>query len=135
MKEIRSKYPQPSVRELLSYATSIEKVDAVYDQYIQHADKHLFAFVKDKKVIGCIGVEINVNHCEIKHIAVSPEERGKGIASKMIKFLFEKYNLTTIIAETDREAVQFYRKIGFTVTSLGEKYPGVERFFCEFTTN
>jgi hypothetical protein len=27
-------------------------------------------------------------------------------------------------------AVNFYRNIGFEITSLGEKYPGVERFQC-----
>lgn len=35
-----------------------------------------------------------------------------------------------VIAETDEEAVNFYRSIGFEVYSLGEKYPGVERFRC-----
>nr|WP_201024033.1 hypothetical protein [Paenibacillus sp. 32O-W] len=29
-------------------------------------------------------------------------------------------------AETDKDAVDFYRKIGFHVTTLGEKYPGIE---------
>ena len=33
-------------------------------------------------------------------------------------------------AETDIEAVDFYKKIGFQTVSLGEKYPGVERFKC-----
>ena len=36
-------------------------------------------------------------------------------------------------AETDKDAVDFYRKLGFSVTSLGEKYPGVERFHCEYS--
>lgn len=33
-------------------------------------------------------------------------------------------------AETDAEAAGFYRACGFQVRSLGEKYPGVERFAC-----
>ncbi|WP_268921683.1 hypothetical protein [Metabacillus sediminilitoris] len=37
-----------------------------------------------------------------------------------------------ITAETDKEAVVFYRNYGFKITSLGEKYPGVERFLCEY---
>jgi len=36
-----------------------------------------------------------------------------------------------ITAETVRDAVKFYWSSGFKVTSLGEKYPGVERFLCE----
>jgi ribosomal protein S18 acetylase RimI-like enzyme len=38
--------------------------------------------------------------------------------------------LGTLEAETDSEALAFYRRIGFRVESLGEKYPGVERFRC-----
>ena len=33
-----------------------------------------------------------------------------------------------IVAETDKDAVGFYSAIDFTITSLGENYPGVERF-------
>ena len=40
---------------------------------------------------------------------------------------------TSIVAETDHEAVDFYRRYVFFITSLGEKYPGVERFLCQYT--
>ncbi|MDL0420149.1 GNAT family N-acetyltransferase [Caldifermentibacillus hisashii] len=133
--EINSIIPHPSVRNLLSYATSINKVDIVYDNYIQSSNQQLFGFMKEDNIIGCIGVEINLSLCEIKHIAVSPKERGNGIGSKMINFLCEKYSFTSIIAETDTDAVEFYRNFGFKITSLGEKYPGVERFLCEFKMN
>lgn len=133
--EINSIIPHPSVRNLLSYATSINKVDIVYDNYIQSSNQQLFGFMKEDNIIGCIGVEINLNLCEIKHIAVSPKERGNGIGSKMINFLCEKYSFTSIVAETDTDAVEFYRNFVFKITSLGEKYPGVERFHCEFKIN
>lgn len=32
-----------------------------------------------------------------------------------------------ITAETDHDAIAFYRRYGFEIQSLGEKYPGVER--------
>lgn len=127
--------PQPSIRKLLSYATSINKVDKVYRDYIQLYNQQLFGFVKEKNIVGCIGIEVKSNICEIKHIAVSPEERGNSIGSEMIKFLYEKLALTTIIAETDKDAVDFYLNFGFEITSLGEKYPMVERFLCEFKAN
>mgnify|MGYP003740132597 CR=1 FL=1 len=133
--EINSIIPHPSVRNLLSYATSINKVDNVYDNYIQSSNQQLFGFMKEDNIIGCIGVEINLSRCEIKHIAVSPKVRGNGIGSKMINFLCEKYSFTSIVAETDTDAVEFYRNFGFKITSLGEKYPGVERFLCELKMN
>lgn len=131
MIEIVSKNIQPSIRELLSYATSIEKVDQAYLKYIESQNQQLFGYENEKEIVGCIGVEFKTDNCEIVHIAVSPKERGKGIGSKMIKFIYEKYSLSYITAETDKEAVEFYRNLGFKITSLGEKYPGVERFSCE----
>lgn len=48
----------------------------------------------------------------------------------MIKEVLRMHQLMYLEAETDDEAVEFYKKIGFQVKSLGEKYPGVERFYC-----
>lgn len=80
-------------------------------------------------------VKREANQCEIKHIAVSPAYRGKGIGREMIRYVEEHHAFSSIYAETDQEAVLFYKNIGFHITSLGEKYPGVERFGCLLTCN
>ncbi|HHB2170198.1 GNAT family N-acetyltransferase [Bacillus cereus] len=80
---------------------------------------------------ACIGIEIiGVNKAKIRHIAVVPQYRHNGIAWQMIKEVLRMHQLMYLEAETDDEAVEFYKKIGFQVKSLGEKYPGVERFHC-----
>ena len=53
----------------------------------------------------------------------------------MIDFILEKYLFAFVLAETDKEAVYFYKKHGFKITSLGEIYPGVEHFQCVFENN
>ena len=73
---------------------------------------------------------LNPSLCEIKHIAVSPKQRGDGVGRAMIDFIIDTYSSCTIIAETDKDAVNFYQTLGFKITSLGETYPGVERFQC-----
>lgn len=55
----------------------------------------------------------------------------QGLGSKLI----ESTKINKMIAETDKDAVNFYKKKGFKITSLGEKYPGVERFKCEYWNN
>jgi len=131
MKEIKSTSIQPNVRELLSFATSEKNVEKEYDLYMQSPVRELYGFDLKSEVAGCIGIEfLSQKHCEIKHIAVSPNNRGKGIGSKMISFILEKYSLSIMFAETDKDAVNFYKNYGFKITSLGEKYPGVERFRC-----
>ncbi|WP_179292507.1 GNAT family N-acetyltransferase [Bacillus sp. 7884-1] len=92
----------PSIIQLLSLATSKEKVEIEYENYINFPNRTLFAFELEGETLGCIGVEISsLNLCEIKHIAVSSEQRGKGIGSKMISFILMMY--PSVSAETDTE--------------------------------
>ncbi|MGE7945798.1 GNAT family N-acetyltransferase [Lysinibacillus sp. NPDC093688] len=131
MKEIKSTTIQPNVRELLSFATSEKNIEKEYELYMQSPVRELYGYDLESEVAGCIGIEfLSPKRCEIKHIAVSPNHRGIGIGSKMICFISEKYSLSFMFAETDKDAVDFYKNYGFKITSLGEKYPGVERFQC-----
>ena len=123
MKMIHSSKIHPEVKTLLSYATSEKKVEKEYSLYIACPERVLYGYTFAHVTIGCIGiVKREANQCEIIHIAVSPAYRGKGIGREMIRYV-----------ETDQEAVLFYKNIGFHITSLGEKYPGVERFGCLLT--
>lgn len=131
MREIKLNSFQPNLRKLLSFATSEKNVEREYKLYIQSPVRELYGYEFGDDIIGCIGIELlGPKRCEIKHIAVSPNHRGKGIGSKMISFIKDKYSLSFISAETDKDAVIFYKNYGFKITSLGEKYPGVERFQC-----
>nr|WP_301173380.1 GNAT family N-acetyltransferase [Brevibacillus nitrificans] len=58
--------------------------------------------------------------------------REHGYGSQLIDLLIQKYKRKMIAAETDQEAVGFYRKYGFQIKSLGEKYTGVEQFHCVY---
>jgi len=121
----------PVIRKLLSFATSDKKVQQEYEKYILLSNRTLYSFEVEDEIVGCIGIEkINLSECKLKHIAVLVDQRGKGIGSEMINFIACKYS--SIVAETDNEAVDFYQRYGFFITSLGEKYPGVERFLCQY---
>lgn len=134
MKMIHSSKIQPEVKTLLSYATSEKKVDREYPLYIENPERVLYGYTIEQDLVGCIGiVKGEANRCEIKHITVSPVFRGKGIGREMIRYVEEHHAFSSIYAETDQEAVLFYKNIGFHITSLGEKYPGVERFGCLLT--
>ncbi|WP_342443584.1 GNAT family N-acetyltransferase [Lysinibacillus sp. FSL K6-0075] len=134
MKLIQSSKIQPEVKILLSYATSEKKVEKEYSLYMAYPERVLYGYTIEQDLVGCIGiVKGEANRCEIKHIAVSPAFRGKGIGREMIRYVEEHHAFSSIYAETDQEAVLFYKNLGFHITSLGEKYPGVERFACLLT--
>lgn len=119
-----------SVLNVLQYAvgpseTSLKKAVLFY----QGKKGRLYKYEEK----ACIGIEvIGATKARICHIAVAPQYRHKGIALQMIKKVVTMHQLTYVEAETDNEAVEFYKRIGFQVKSLGEKYPGIERFHLYF---
>ncbi|WP_277584322.1 GNAT family N-acetyltransferase [Psychrobacillus antarcticus] len=130
---INSETIHPQIEELLCLAVSKEKVEMEYHSYLLKSNRMLYGMIKETDIVGCIGIEfVSPSICEIRHIAVDPDSRKQQIGSNMIYFIIEQFQLDSIFAETDKDAVNFYASIGFTVTSLGEKYLGVERFHCVF---
>lgn len=65
-------------------------------------------------------------------IAVGSDQRGRGYGRAAVEWAVNRLSLDVLTAETDIDAVGFYRRSGWTVTDLGEKYPGVERFQCRW---
>ncbi|WNS42952.1 GNAT family N-acetyltransferase [Paenibacillus sp. MMS20-IR301] len=91
----------------------------------------LFGCFVGGELAGILGVHCPVRpEVEIRHLAVKKEWRGRGLGRAMIAEVAAKDSIGLIRAETDQEAVGFYRSTGFEISSLGEKYPGVERFEC-----
>ncbi|ALS75862.1 hypothetical protein AUC31_11960 [Planococcus rifietoensis] len=133
MREIDSDKMHPSVNKLLSYATSAEKVEREYEKYMASPNLKLYGEAAADEFFACIGIALlEEGNCEIRHIAVLPEQREENIASGMIDAICRLYHPDQIFAETDRQTVGFYRNYGFSIASLGEKYPGVERFRCVY---
>lgn len=117
--------------KLLELATSTDKVIEEYNSYQQKENRILYGWKDKNAYVACIGIEmLGRRVAEIKHIAVTPNSRNQQLGSKMIHYVEQQLGLQRLIAETDNEAVGFYRSYGFAISSLGEKYPGVERFSC-----
>lgn len=122
--------PSPLLKELMAYAMSEEKVEAEFLQY--GTNPHRFLYVAENEAF--IGIELQGDsRCEIRHIAVASNSRSRGLGSRMIEEVAKLHGIHQIFAETDQDAIGFYRKNGFKIKSLGEKYPGRERFYCAKT--
>jgi ribosomal protein S18 acetylase RimI-like enzyme len=101
------------------------------NKYKTDNTRQLYGRLVNNKLIGLLGIVlISTMEVELKHIAIRADYRRQGIGKDMINEFIQKYGINKMIAETDKDAVNFYRNIGFEITSLGEKYPGVERFQC-----
>ena len=71
---------------------------------------------------------------EIVGIAVDISARSNGIGSYMINQLVNDYGLTFVLALTDNDAVEFYRKCGFNATKFTKTHQDGEKvvhYRCE----
>lgn len=137
MMDLKSKLDEPAVVELIGLAVfpEPEHVERAVQMYKKDEHLELLGYEEEGTIIGVIGFHDDHGEIELKHIAVIPEERGKGYGRGMLMELIKLKDPKVIIAETDEDAVDFYRGSGFTVESLGEKYPGTERFKCTYITD
>lgn len=82
----------------------------------------------DVVAAACVWVDAAVGR--LAAIAVAEPLRGRGLGRALVDEVTARLGLDVLEAETDADSVGFYRSCGFTVESLGEKYPGVERFLA-----
>jgi ribosomal protein S18 acetylase RimI-like enzyme len=135
--DIRSRLDSNEVRNLvnqLEYPLEIreEKTSQILKEYREHPDQPILGIESNGELVGIIGLRLQPpDGAVIRHIVVRRDHRGRGIGRQMIAQVCHVYSLSVLFAETDHDAVEFYRKVGFEIESLGEKYPGIERFFCK----
>ena len=82
-------------------------------------------------LVGVLRVDAHRRfRCTITHIAVAHRFRGQGFGQRLIEFIRDELNFEQAEAETDDDALGFYRACGFEIESLGESSFGTERFRC-----
>jgi ribosomal protein S18 acetylase RimI-like enzyme len=132
---VKSRVQESQIQDLLSYSVfpDPDRLEQTIAQYESDSNMWLFGYESEDVMVGIIGFRLSDNQeMTLTHLAVEPESRGVGFGRGMILEIIEEMNPTRIVAETDEEAVEFYRRNGFVINSLGEKYPGVERFRCTY---
>jgi CubicO group peptidase (beta-lactamase class C family) len=142
--DLRARLDEPAVRAVLEVLTSRGddgEVDRIADRY-RDTQTQLLGLVVEKSweaqriapgtPIACIGLEPgdDRDEAEITALAALPEWRHQGFARALIFGACEHLGLRAVAVETDADAIDFFRAAGFTVTSLGERYSGLERFRC-----
>ena len=116
------------------FMPTVEKFNNKVDLFLNDNSVKIFACFEQDKIMGIMVVSFKEQKkIEIIGIAVDVSTRGKGIGSYMINQVVNDYSLTFVYAETDDDAVEFYRKNGFDIVEFSEDYSGetVIRYKCE----
>lgn len=111
-----------------SFYAQFNKIDRI---------KYVVMAFENGKPIGCGAIkEFTREAVEIKRMYVLREERGKGIASKILRELEEwarELSFKSCVLETGKrqpEAISLYLKNGYQRTENYGQYAGVENSLC-----
>ena len=113
-----------------------EKFNNKVDIFLNDNSVKIFACFEQDKILGVMVVSfIEQKKIEIIGIAVDVSVRGKGVGSYMINQVLNGFDLISVYAETDNDAVGFYRNNGFRIVEFSETYDDetVVRYKCELT--
>jgi putative NIF3 family GTP cyclohydrolase 1 type 2/GNAT superfamily N-acetyltransferase len=137
--DIKDKLHEPRVLAVLSeaaYKPTPEKLLQKAETYENDSAVVAFGSFDGGEVTGVIVLRRHEGEgFEILSIAAAPAYRSAGIGSGLITHAVNHLRCDGLYAETDDDAVGFYRKYGFKITSLGEKYPGTVRYLCTLNTS
>lgn len=134
--DVKASLFDPEVLTLLApsaYNPTPERLKHRAEEYAADSNVKAYACKNSEKYIGIVVFVTENGTTEILDIAVKPEYRKHGIGRKLIDFIFNRFPVDTIIAETDDEAVEFYKRCGFTITSVGE-FCDTKRYFCKLSS-
>jgi len=112
-----------------------EKIDQIIEKSRNDKTYKIIGSIENNELIGIIIYKVKDNKNIIEYFGIEKGYRRKGMGSKLINEIIKNTTVDYIEAETDEDAVEFYRKYGFTITSLGAKYQERERYKCEYRIN
>lgn len=133
--DVKASLFDPEVLTLLApsvYNPTPERLKHRAEEYAADSNVKAYACKNSEKYIGIVVFVTENGTTEILDIAVKPEYRKHGIGRKLIDFIFNRFPVDTIIAETDDEAVGFYKRYGFAVTPTKE-VSDIRRYFCKLS--
>lgn len=119
-----------ALRRLLSAATRSSLVPDLVATTVAHGLCLLASVDSDLIGAACLLPADETDVWILRAIAVRDDRQLSGVGRQLVQELVVRSGAKVIHAETDADAVGFYARLGFSVKSLGETFPGVERFAC-----
>lgn len=111
------------------YDPTPERLKCRTEKYSADKNTFVYACKIDGVYAGIVVLKTENDTAEILDIALKPEYRKHGIGKSLIDFIFTQFPIDTITAETDDEAVEFYKRCGFNVIGFGMKCNN-KRYIC-----
>lgn len=128
---IDSPYLTPEVLALLARAVfpGPDAAARLTAFYAPEQGRLCFGWQREGQVVSALGLQQAGPHGQITHIGTGLQWSGQGYARALILSVAGHLRLRTVTAETDDDAVDFYRKCGFVVSETRAR-GGRRRYHC-----
>jgi len=124
LRELQTPQDDAAGQALLALSTGTPTAIAVAQVWVRYQAEPTWRIVGYEvagRLLGVVGLELTgPDAATIRHLAVVTDQRRRAIERQLLAGIARRYTLRDLAAETDRDAVGFYRRCGFTITSLGE---------------
>ena len=116
------------------YQPKYEDFVAQMEEYFSDPSVKIFVCETEGDKAGILVLKEDGYEAEILGIAVKMDQRKKGVGKDMVYQVMESEHLRRITAQTDDDAIGFYRNSGFEAEKVVIEYPdgAAVRYNCVF---
>ena len=126
-----------AVEAKLLNATDFPPLKRPLESYLK-SDTIFFGYIENKELAGVIEIEHNKNCTDINSLVVNPMFFRRGIARKLLEFVFNTFDSKLFIVETGLEngpATELYKKLGFKEVNQYDTDHGIRKIKFERRIN
>ena len=128
--DLSGRQDEPAIRRVLEQSHgstgALEEACAHY----RSGEWTFIGWQDGEEILACAGAEkLSSSTIGVRSIAVAPAWRNRGVGRTLIDALAERAGAKRVVAETDDDAVGFYRRCGFAVEDAPPKF-GRARYWC-----
>ena len=130
--DVKEKLSDSAILHLLApsvFNPTPERLLSRAEKYQADDKSKVYAYSENGEYKGIIVFKTEDNTAEILDIAVKPEYQGQRIGSRLIDYIFTRFAVNKITAETDDDAIEFYKKYGFIVADTKVE-SDTKRYVC-----
>ena len=105
------------------YQPTFDDYKKMMEDVLSDPSRAVYVCVNKDERAGIILLKLLEDAAEIIGIAVSEKQRNQGIGKQMIRSVLQYERLERLEAQTDEDAIGFYRKCGFNDERIIIDYP------------
>ncbi len=134
--DLRNRFISQQVYEIYSacmYMPTWEKFSEQANLLINDDLVSILGYIHKNNIIGVLVIQKGTQQrAVIKGIAVNALYRQKGIGRQLVESVFQSFKVKSLFAETDDDAIVFYRHCGFEIEDIVKVYENKEyqRYKC-----